>query len=126
MQFTWGPQAIRSESQVRSRQALVRAKIGTVFDGSSVKTFKRLFETLTGALVPEVPSLSDEIIRFWDVEAVSEFRTMRNPGTEFPQGLLEFRHGDIHGVTGNDSAIPCLANHVLVIDILAAVLNERF
>src|SRR5262245_33967349 len=118
--------AVRAEHQIRGREAFIDSEIGTIFKSSGLKAGNRFFESLFGAAIPEMPSLSDQIFGFRNIQSITDFGPMRDPRTEFLQYLLYLSNSDVHGMPRHDNSVPGFRNHLLIVDVLSAILNESF
>ena len=72
----------------------------------------------------EIVRTEEELQRYM-AQAVAEFGAVVDPGAIFPERPLRlaYRHG--YRVPGHKGSIPSLMNHLLVVDVPPAVLNQR-
>jgi hypothetical protein len=93
--------------------------------GRTLEVTQGFLKPFPRAATPTVPALADQIIRVEGLEVVTHSRAVADPRAEFPQDLLHFPHRHRDGMLGDQRSVPCLVNHLLIIDVPPAVLSQN-
>ena len=112
--------------QVSAGDAFQRPKIGTVLFPCLLKASQRVFVADAVVLVPVVPASADKNFRLRYLEAVTEPGLAVDPGSVLAKNLFDLTDGDSDSVFRNVDAIPCVANHLLIVHHASRVLDQNF
>ena len=118
------PHAEDRQHQVARGQPVVGAEVAGAIGRRVLEAADRQLRALARPAIPEVPALSDQLLRCGQFQAVARLGPVRDPAAVLPQALLHLADRHVHRVTRDVRPVPRLRDHLVVPDRAAVVAQQ--
>ncbi len=108
------PHAEDRQHQVARGQTVVGAEVAGAVRRRVFEATDRQLRALARPAIPEVPALSDQLLRGGQLQAVARLGPVGDPAAILAQALLHLADGHVHGVARHVRPVPRLRNHLVV------------